>query len=53
MISGLVHLQLHTARHADLMREADRERLIRTVHRPPRNRRNPAARPRTVATEAA
>jgi len=37
-----VHLQLHAARRADLVREADRERLIRTL-KGPRNRRGPAA----------
>jgi len=41
MIASLVHLQLHAARQDDLMREADRERLIRTLKRP-RNRRDPA-----------
>jgi hypothetical protein len=41
MISDVMHLQLHAARRADLMREADRERLIRTFNRP-RYRRDPA-----------
>jgi hypothetical protein len=33
MISDFVLLQLHAARHADLIREADHERLIRTARR--------------------
>jgi hypothetical protein len=41
MISYMVHLRLHAARRADLMRQADRQRLIRTLNRP-RNRRDPA-----------
>lgn len=50
MISDVVHLQLHAARRADLMREADHERLIRTFRRP-RNRRDAAAtRRKSVST---
>ncbi len=33
MISDFALLQLHAARHADLIREADHERLIRTARR--------------------